>query len=157
MLVKFANQIFDFFYPYFNTFFDKTTFKYAVCGVSNMLLGWILFFVFYNFVFDKQFFYIETLNYTLSPYTISAFICFLMNFFLGFTLMRYLVFTESSLRGRHQLIRYAISACISAFSSWILLKIFIENFHFFPSIANVASTIIVVVISYFLQKKFSFK
>jgi len=156
-LIRLVHSILDFFYPFLSKIFSKSTFYYAVCGVSNMLLGWFLFFIFYNFIFDKKLLYIEILQFTLSPYTLSAISCFFINFCVGFVLMKYIVFTESELKGRIQLFRYALSACISAFCSWMLLKVFVEDFHFFPSVANVVSTIIVVIISYLLQKKFSFK
>jgi putative flippase GtrA len=37
------------------------------------------------------------------------------------------------------------------------LKGFVELFEFFPSLANVLSTCIVVVISYLIQRNFTFK
>ena len=87
----------------------------------------------------------------------SAFLCFIISFSIGFTLLKYVVFTKSQLKGTTQLFRYATSAAITGFTSWILLKLLIESFHLFPSIANIVSSCIVVVISYLLQRKFSFR
>jgi putative flippase GtrA len=41
--------------------------------------------------------------------------------------------------------------------SWILLKLFIETFSIFPSIANILASCIIVVWSYIMQRKFTFK
>ena len=156
-LVKLIHSFLDFFYPLFKRFFDKITYYYAVCGVSNLVLSWFLFFIFYQFLFKKENWKLPLLNFTLSSYSMTAFLCFIISFSIGFTLLKYVVFTKSQLKGTTQLFRYAISALISSFTSWILLKIFIETFNFFPTLANISASCIVVVISYLLQRKFSFK
>ena len=156
-LVKLIHSFLDFFYPLFKRFFDRTTYYYAVCGASNLVLSWFLFFIFYNYLFKKINLGLPLLNYTLSAYTFTAFLCFIISFSIGFTLLKYVVFTKSQLKGTTQLFRYATSAAITGFTSWILLKLLIESFHLFPSIANIVSSCIVVVISYLLQRKFSFR
>lgn len=154
-MIKIANSILDFFYPLFSKLMDKQTFKYAACGGGNLVLSWILFFLLFNILFEKQIFQINQI--AISAYTISAFICFLVSFGLGFLLMKYIVFTSSKLKGRIQLFRYGVSALISSFLSWVLLKIQIDYFGFFPSIANVLASTTIVLVSYLLQRYFSFK
>lgn len=156
-LVSLIHKILDFFYPLVKRLFDKTTYYYAVCGVGNLVLSWILFFVFFQYVFKKQFFHLEFINFTFSAYTISAFVCFLITFTIGFILMKFVVFTKSELKGSVQFFRYAVSAMISGIISWGLLKMFIEFFNIFPSIANILASCLVVIVSYLLQRKFTFK
>jgi putative flippase GtrA len=156
-LVSIIHRILDFFYPLVKRLFDKTTYYYAVCGVGNLVLSWILFFIFFQFVFKKHFFHLDFINFTFSAYTLSAIACFLISFAFGFVLMKYIVFTESGLKGRVQLFRYGLSALISGIVSWGLLKMFIEVFDIFPSIANVLASCLVVLVSYLLQRKFTFK
>ncbi len=156
-LVSIIRRILDFFYPLVKRLFDRTTYYYAVCGVSNLVLSWILFFVFFNYVFEKQFFHLDFINFTFSAYTLSSIFCFLITFTFGFLLMKYIVFTESGLKGRIQLFRYAVSSIISGIVGWSLLKMFIEVFDIFPSIANILASCLVVAVSYLLQRKFTFK
>jgi len=156
-LVSIIHNILDFFYPLVKRLFDQTTYYYAVCGVGNLVLSWILFYVFYQFVFQKQMLYVAIINFTFSAYTLTAFTCFVLSFVIGFLLMKYIVFTESGLKGRVQLFRYGLSAMISGMVSWGLLKIFIEVFDFFPSLANILASCLVVIVSYLLQRKFTFK
>ena len=147
----------DLFYPIVAKIFDKTTYYYAACGTGNLVLSWILFFLFYQFVFEKKLWHISFINFTFTPYTLSAFSCFIISFTLGFLMMKYVVFTQSELKGRIQLFRYGISAIITSSANWVLLKTFVEFFYFFPSLANVLSSCIVVVISYLIQRNFTFK
>ena len=156
-MVSLIQKILDLFYPLVRQVLDKTTYYYAACGGGNLVLSWLLFFVFFQFLFQKQVFYIDWINYSLSAYTLSSFLCFLISFGVGFLLMKYVVFTESELKGRIQLFRYGLSSLLTWFAHWLILKLFIEWLGFYPSIANVISSCIVVLISYLLQKKFTFK
>jgi putative flippase GtrA len=96
-------------------------------------------------------------NITLSAYTASAMLCFVISFSIGFLLMKFVVFTESELKGRIQLFRYGVSSIISSIVSWSLLKFLIDILEIYPSISNVISSCVVVIVSYILQKKYSFK
>ena len=156
-MVSLIQKILDLFYPLVRRVLDKTTYYYAACGGGNLVLSWLLFFVFFQFLFQKQVFYIEWIDYSLSAYTLSSFLCFLIAFGVGFLLMKYVVFTKSELKGRIQLFRYGLSSLLTWFAHWLILKLFIEWLGFYPSIANVISSCIVVLISYLLQKKFTFK
>ena len=127
-LVSIIRRILDFFYPLVKRLFDKTTYYYAVCGVTNLFLSWILFFVFFNYVFEKQFFHLAFIDFTFSAYTLSSIVCFLISFTFGFLLMKFIVFTGSGLKGRVQFFRYALSSIISGIVGWSLLKMFIEVF-----------------------------
>ena len=156
-VVKAIHRFMDLFFPIFARFFNRTTYYYAFCGGTNLVLSWFLFFIFFQYLFAKQNWVLPILNYTFSAHTMSAFLCFVISFSIGFTLLKYVVFTKSELKGTTQLFRYATSAAITGFTNWILLKVFVESFSFFPSIANVISSCIVVLISYLLQRKFSFR
>ncbi len=157
LMVSLIQKILDLFYPLVRRVLDKTTYYYAACGGGNLVLSWLLFFVFFQFLFQKQVLYIEWIDYSLSAYTLSSFLCFLIAFGVGFLLMKYVVFTKSELKGRIQLFRYGLSSLLTWFAHWLILKLFIEWLGFYPSIANVISSCIVVLISYLLQKKFTFK
>ena len=88
----------DIFYPLVKKLFSKTTYYYAVCGASNMLLSWLLFYLFYNFVFHQQKWQVPILNLYINAYTISAAVCFVISFIIGFTLLKYVVLLQVKLR-----------------------------------------------------------
>ncbi len=156
---KLIRQVLDLFYPLFAKFFDKQTYYYAACGGVNLVSSWVLFYLFYQFLFEKRIFNVAfaTHTYVISAYTLSSMLCFAIAFCLGFVLNKYVVFTKSQLVGRVQLFRYAVSAGFSWLGNYLLLKILIEGLQFYPSIANVCSSAFVVLLSYFLQRKYTFK
>lgn len=159
---RIITAILDFFYPLVKGFIPKQTYYYAACGGGNLVLSWILFFLFYQFIFFKKttHFHLGWLfnkHVAISAYTFSSFTTFCLSFTIGFVLNRYVVFTRSELGAKIQLFRYGLSALISYSLSWVLLKFFIETLSIFPSIANVLASCIVVVWSYIMQRKFSFR
>jgi putative flippase GtrA len=156
---KLIRQVLDLIYPLFARFFDKQTYYYAACGGTNLVSSWLFFYLFFQFVFEKRIFNIAFASntYVVSAYTLSSMLCFFIAFTMGFLLNKYVVFTDSKLMGRVQLFRYAVSAGFSWLGNYLLLKIMIETFAFYPSIANVFSSVFVVFFSYILQKKYTFK
>jgi putative flippase GtrA len=152
-------RLLDLFYPIFARFFDKQTYYYAACGGANLVSSWVFFFLFYQYLFEKRIFNIAFMGntYVVSAYTLSSMLCFVIAFSLGFVLNKFVVFTESQLVGRVQLFRYAVSAGFSWLGNYLLLKILIEGLQFYPSIANVFSSFVVVFLSYLLQRKYTFK
>ena len=159
---KLIITVLDFFYPLVKRFIPKETYYYAACGGGNLVLSWVLFFVFYQLVFKKEITHIHMSwliqkDLAISAHTLSSFTTFCIVFTIGFLLNRYVVFTKSELKGNVQLFRYGLSTLISYLSSLLLLKFFIETLHIFPSIANVIASCIVVVWSYIMQRKFTFK
>lgn len=147
-------SIIDFFYPPFSKIFDKQTFRYAACGGGNTMLDILLYFISYNFILQKQI--VRTPIIDISPYIAAFMISFVITFPLGFYLMRTVVFIESNLRGRVQFFRYFSVVLSSFFLNYVFIKLFVEYFHFYPTIAKIVTTIIVVIFSYFSQRNFSF-
>jgi putative flippase GtrA len=48
-----------------------------------------------------------------------------------------------------------VLVCI--YLNYIFIKLFVEHFHFYPTVSKIFTTIIVVSFSYFTQKHFTFK
>ncbi|MBN8790195.1 MAG: GtrA family protein [Terrimonas sp.] len=151
----FIIALLDFIYTPFQKFIDRQTFRYVACGGGNTLLDIIIYFVTYNFILKKQI--VHTPFISISPYIASFIISFFVTFPIGFLLMRNIVFTGSTLRGRIQLIRYFAMVVVCVVLNYIFIKLFVEQFGFYPTIAKVVTTIIVVCFSYLTQRHFTFK
>ncbi|MCU0395468.1 MAG: GtrA family protein [Chitinophagaceae bacterium] len=145
----------DWLYPLFRRFLPRQTFYYAACGGGNTLLSILIFFVTYNFVLRKQL--LHTPLVTLSPHIAAMVISFLLTFPLGFYMARYVVFSGSALRGRQQLMRYMLSTAGSVLLNYVNLKIMVDLLHFYPTIAQIINTAIVITFSYMAQKHFAFR
>jgi putative flippase GtrA len=153
-LKYYIENILDFTYPFFRRFFDKTTFRYAACGGVNTLFDIFLFFINYNFVFQK-----ENLNLqfvVISPHIASFLLAFLISFPTGFFLMRFVVFQESTLKGRIQFFRYFVTVMVAVLLNYVFLKVLVEKIGLFPTIAKIITTFFVVAFSYISQRNFSF-
>lgn len=76
---------------------------------------------------------------------------------IGFLLSRYVVFTESNVRGRIQAFRYALLVGTCLFLNYAFLKVFSDWCGIYPPVASVMTTAIVAVFSYVSQRNFTFK
>lgn len=152
---KLALRIIDFFYPPFKNWFSINTFRYLASGGITAASGIIAYFIIYNYILHQQ-------HVHIGKYLITAPIAALglesvFTFLVGFTLNKYLVFTQSNLKGRIQLFRYGTVVCTNILLNYALMKILVEGFQFYPSISKALITTLLAVFSYFSQKYFSFR
>jgi putative flippase GtrA len=155
MAKKWIISFIDFFYPPFSRLMPLQTFRYAACGGTNTLLDIFIFFISFNFILHKQDLQLGFI--TLKPHVASFLISFSISFPLGFFLMRNIVFTQSTLHGRVQLFRYFVLVVICLLLNYIFIKLFVEQFHIYPTVAKILTTLIVVAFSYLTQKNYTFK
>lgn len=151
----------DWFYKPFRRFIPQTVFRYGFTGGLNTLLDIFLYYFFYNFVFDQVNF--DAVIIVISPHIAAFMAVFPITFTTGFLLAKYITFTNSTLRGRRQLIRYGISVAGSILLNYLFLKLFneivfveMENIELRAMLAKVITTALVIVYSYFMQMYFSF-
>ena len=131
------------------------TFRYAACGGANVALDITLFFIFYNFVFHKQIFHLGFIAF--QPHIASFLLSFLFTFPIGFLLSKYIVWSGSTLKGHVQLFRYFVIVLMNLLMNYFFIKLLVEYFFIYPTIAKLITTVIVVVFSYISQKNYTFK
>jgi len=148
------NTILDVFYPPFRKFMPIQTFRYAACGGFNTLLGLLVYFISYRYIFDKRVF--DFGFYAFKPHVAALFLSFIISFTVGFLLNKYIVFTTSNLRGHIQLFRYGLSFVLNLFINYLLLKLFVEILIWKVMPSQILTTAIIVTFSYLSQKHFSF-
>ena len=148
-------NIVDWFYPWFSWFLSRETFLYLVCGGGNMVLDLLLYFVSYNFILHKQI--LELGFVAISPHITAFIMSFCITFPLGFLLAKYITFSQSDMRGRIQLFRYGVTVVMCILMNYVFLKLFVEYFHWYPTISKAIATVIIAVYSYLSQKHYTFK
>ena len=147
--------IVDWFYPYFSRFLSRETFLYLVCGGGNMVLDLLLYFISYNFILHKQ---ILDLGFVaISPHITAFLISFSITFPLGFLLAKYITFSQSVIKGSVQLFRYGVTVFMCIFLNYVFLKLFVEQFHWYPTISKAIATVIIAIYSYLSQKHYTFR
>ena len=145
----------DFFYPSLRKIMPLQTFRYAACGGSNMILDISLFFIFYNFVFQKQI--LQWGFIAFEPHTAAFLGAFCITFPIGFLLSKYIVWTTSNVKSHIQLFRYFVIVILNLLFNIFFIKLFVEYFYFYPTIAKMVTTAISVLFSYLSHKHFTFK
>lgn len=154
-LARFITKIIDFFYPPFKKVIPIQVFRYIVCGGANMVLDWVLYFIIYNFGLKRQMLSIGVV--TLSSHIAALAIVFPITFFSGFYLSKYVSFSASTLKSGTQLFRYVLVAAANLLINYLGLKLFVDVCGIYPTPSKIIITVICVVISFLLQKYFTFK
>jgi len=147
--------IIDFFYPPFRPFMNLQTFRYAASGGANTLLGFTIYFISYEFILHKK--ALDFSFYAFKAHSAALFISFCVTFPIGFFMSKYVVFSDSTMKGRVQLFRYFMICMFNLALNFILLKILVEKAHIYPVAAQILTTAIVILFSYLAQRHFSFK
>lgn len=155
MIKRTLINLIDFFYPPFRKLMPLQTFRYAACGGGNTLLGLVIYSLAYKYWLKEQ--DLDLGFYAFKSHIAALIVSFSVNFPLGFILMKYIVFNESNIKGRIQLFRYFIFFIFCLFLNYVLLKLLVEVMHWYPIIAQIITTVIVVCVSYLAQKHFTFK
>lgn len=131
-------------------------FRYGVCGGTNTALSTLWYYIGYNFVFKKQ---PLNLFFFAVPSFLAAEYCFAIwiTYPLGYYLRRYIIFEGSQLKGSVQLFRYVLVLSGMILLNYVLLRLFIEGFNWYPTFSKAVTTIFIVIYSYFAQLFFAFK
>src|SRR5258708_35019387 len=145
----------DFFYPPFKSFMPLQTFRYAACGGGNSLLDIALFYISFNYILHQK---ILNLGFVaLKPYNASLGMAFCITFPIGFLLNKYVVFNSSYLRSYVQLFRYVLIVAANLLLNYAIINVLVQYMHFYPTIAKIFATVLIVAFSYLSQKHFTFK
>lgn len=131
------------------------TYRYAACGGSVTVFGLLVYFLSYNFVFMEEI--VRFGPFSLNRYIAAYVLSFLFSFPVGFFLSKFVVFSESRLKGRIQLFRYGLLQALNIFLNWSLLHLFAGYLGFWATPSQTLTTAIIAVFSYFFQRNVSFK
>ena len=120
-----------------------------------MVLDLLLYFVSYNFILQKQ---ILDLGFVaISPHITAFIMSFSITFPLGFLLAKYITFSQSDIKGHIQLFRYGVTVVMCILLNYVFLKLFVEYFHWYPTISKAIATVAISIYSYLSQKHYTFK
>ncbi len=148
-------EVLDFFYPLFRSVMSIHIFRYACCGVINVCVDVLTFYIGYHTILKE-----ETLDmgfYQLSPHIGAYLFSFCFTFPIGFFLSKYVVWIQSNIPGRIQLYRYFLLVLSNILINIVFLKFFIEVVHLPALLSKLLTVFIVICFSYISQKHFTFK
>ena len=134
---------------------SRQLFRYGVCGVTNMALDTLWYYVIYHYIIALR--YIDLGVVFVSPHIASLIIVFPITFLTGFWLNRHVAFQVTAYRTRGQLIRYALSVVGAILLNYVLMKLFVEHCHIWATPSKMLTTVISSVYSFLAAKYFTFR
>ena len=129
-------------------------FRYGCCGVFNMAMDAVWYFVIYHYIVAKRF--VDLGFVTISPHILSLAIVFPITFFCGFWLNRNVAFRVFTLSTNRQLMRYAMSVAISILLNYVSMKFLVEYCGVWATPSKVLTTIICTTYSYLIGRYYTF-
>ncbi|MDL2256251.1 GtrA family protein [Parabacteroides sp. OttesenSCG-928-K15] len=144
-----------FYFPVFRKFISYDTFKYAVCGGTNMMFDLLLYFLLYNFIYVKQ--NLDLGFVVISPHIAAFLTVFPITYLTGFWLNNFVVFKGSPMKNYTKMSRYLLVVCTSLLINYWGLKLFVEHLHFYPTPSKFLVTVIATLVSYVCQRYFTFR
>lgn len=133
---------------------SRDTFGYCLCGAANMALDTVWYFLIYHYIVLER--NVDLCIVVISPHIAALIVVFPITFFTGFLLNRYVAFRATAQRSGKQLMRYALSVVGSILLNYILMKLFVDACHFWPTISKMMTTAIVAIYSFLAARYFSF-
>lgn len=115
-----------------------------------------VYFLAYNFIYEKQDIHLFNLM-TLSAPTGSLMLSYTCGLVTNFLITKYLVFTESDLRGIHQLARYILVALLILVLNYFFMSFLIKVLNWYPTLSRVVSALTIGLLSFVIHKFYSFR
>ncbi len=115
-----------------------------------------VYFLAFNFIYQKQDIHLFNLVVLSAP-TGSLILSYTCGLVTNFLITKYLVFTESDLKGIHQLARYILVALLILFMNYLLMSFLIKVLDWYPTLSRVVSALSIGLLSFVIHKFYSFR
>ncbi len=135
---------------------DNKIVRYFFSAGTATVVDVSVYFVAFNFIYQKQDIHLFNLVVLSAP-TGSLMLSYTCGLITNFLITKYLVFTESDLRGVHQLMRYVLVAVFILFINYLFMSFLIKNLEWFPTIARIVSALTIGILSFIIHKFYSFR
>lgn len=134
---------------------SKEVYYFLACGTLNTCCDWVMYFIIYNFIIQKQF--IDLSWVVISPHISSLIIVTPITFMVGFCFSKYITFRRSKLETFRQALRYASILAINWIITYLFMKLFVEIVGIYPTPSKMITTVITTLLGFVLQKYYSFQ
>jgi len=149
MAKNLLHQLLRFSYPFIRKLLPYQIYTYLAVGALNTLLNITLFISCHHLLLS-----------TSIAVEASTIVALAVTIFTGYWLQKNFVFTDTAhikKAGRKQLAKYTIVALQGQLSAYLFTKSMILLLHFNASTAYIITTFIMLTLTYFLQKYFTFR
>jgi putative flippase GtrA len=129
--------------------------RYIISGGTATGVDVVSFFIIFNYILEK-----ENLHFghvQIGAHIASLCVSFTLGLITNFLITKYFVFNESNIRGREQFLRYMMVAVVTFFGNYFMMKLLVDVFNVWPTMARLIAVGTIAVLSYRLHKVFTFK
>lgn len=130
--------------------------RYSVSAMAGTFVDVAVYFIAFNFIYRKQDVYLFNFLVLSAP-SASLVLSYSCGLLTNFTITKYFVFTESDLRGHHQLMRYVLVALFVLLLNYGFMTFLIKILHWYPTVSRAVSAAIIGLVSFAFHKTFSFR
>lgn len=129
--------------------------RYIVSGGTATVVDVFSFFVIYNYILNKE--HLHLSHIIIGAHIVSLCASFTLGLITNFLITKYFVFNESNLRGREQFVRYILVAAITFVGNYFMMKLLVDVFNVWPTLARLFAVGSIALLSFRLHKVFTFK
>lgn len=130
--------------------------RYGISAGAGTFVDVGMYFIAFNYIFHKMDIPLFNLLVVSAP-SASLGISYTCGLFTNFTITKYYVFTESDLRGHHQLMRYILVAILVLILNYGLMTFLIKGLGWYPTPSRAFSAVTIGLVSFLFHKTFSFR
>ena len=117
------------------------TFRYAVCGGTNLVINWVIYALLYDVVLGFD--YLNLGFVFISRHIAALALTFPITLFTGYWLQSRISFKGSPLGDRVSSVRYLVTTLGSLAINYVCLKIFVELVGLYAPAAQVVTSLII--------------
>ncbi len=135
--------------------YHNKVFRYFIAAGLATVVDISVYFIMFNYILKKE--AVPFLGLAFQAPTISLAISYSCGLVTNFSITKFFVFHESTMKTRYQLIRFIGVALFILGLNYLLMTFLIRSLDWFPTVARTFSALSIGVLSFTLHKAFSFK
>lgn len=135
--------------------YHNKVFRYFIAAGLATVVDISVYFVMFNFILKKV--AVPVLGFEFQAPTVSLAVSYSCGLVTNFSITKFFVFHESTMKTRYQLIRFVGVAVMILGMNYLLMTFLIRELGWFPTVARTFSALSIGVLSFTLHKTFSFK
>lgn len=139
----------------FRKIYHNKVFRYFIAAGLATVVDISLYFILFNYILKKQ--AVPFLGLEFQAPTVSLAISYSCGLITNFSITKFFVFHESTMKTRYQLIRFIGVALFILGLNYLLMTFLIRSLDWFPTVARTFSALSIGILSFTLHKAFSFK
>lgn len=129
--------------------------RYIISGGTATGVDVVSFFIMFNYILKKENLFLGHMQ--VGAHIVSLCVSFTLGLITNFLITKYFVFNESNIRGREQFLRYVLVAIITFVGNYFMMKLLVDVFAVWPTLARLIAVGTIAMLSYRLHKVFTFK